>query len=180
MSGSLEPTARRRWPSGGVVAICGLLAALLFGGLAGETPNALPTHESSALYVGSVACSRCHSAIYRSYMKTAMGRSMASATTGPLPDLSLPAHFTNDKLDRRFDVFTRDGKLYESEYAIASDSSEIFRDTRPMEWLIGAGINMYVGVKSAGYAVSEEAPVFLLVFALPALVALAVWWKLRH
>jgi hypothetical protein len=47
-------------------------------------------------------------------------------------------------------------------------------------WLIGAGINMYVGVKSAGYAVSEEAPVFLLVFTLPALVALAVWWKLRH
>lgn len=47
-------------------------------------------------------------------------------------------------------------------------------------WLIGAGINMYVGVKSAGYAVSEEAPVFLIVFALPALVALAVWWKLRH
>jgi hypothetical protein len=47
-------------------------------------------------------------------------------------------------------------------------------------WLIGAGINMYVGVKSAGYALSEEAPVFLIVFALPALVALAVWWKLRH
>ena len=47
-------------------------------------------------------------------------------------------------------------------------------------WLIGAGINMYVGVKSAGYAVSEEAPVFLIVFALPALLALVVWWKLRH
>jgi hypothetical protein len=47
-------------------------------------------------------------------------------------------------------------------------------------WLIGAGINMYVGVKSAGYTVSEEAPVFLIVFALPALVALVVWWKLRH
>jgi hypothetical protein len=47
-------------------------------------------------------------------------------------------------------------------------------------WLIGAGINMYVGVKSAGYTVSEEAPVFLIEFALPALVALLVWWKLRH
>jgi hypothetical protein len=47
-------------------------------------------------------------------------------------------------------------------------------------WLICAGINMYVGVRSAGYAVSEEAPVFLIVFALPALVALVVWWKLRH
>jgi hypothetical protein len=74
-------------------------------------------------------------------MKTAMGRSMASATTGPLPELSLPAHSINDKTDRRFDVFKRDGKLYESEYAIAADSSEIFRDTRPMEWLIGAGVN---------------------------------------
>ncbi len=121
--------------------MCGLLPALLFGVLAGETPDARPTHESSALYVGSAACSRCHSAIYQSYMKTAMGRSMASAAAEPLPDLSLPAHFTNPKLDRRFDVFTRDGKLYESEYAIAPDSSEIFRDTRPMEWLIGAGVN---------------------------------------
>jgi hypothetical protein len=47
-------------------------------------------------------------------------------------------------------------------------------------WLIGAAINTYVGVKSAGYAVSEEAPVFLIVFALPALVAVFAWWKLRH
>src|ERR1700759_5036160 len=65
----------------------------------------------------------------------------AVAAIEPLPDLSLPAHFTNDKIDRRFDVFKRDGKLYESEYALAPDSSEIFRDTRPMEWLIGAGVN---------------------------------------
>jgi hypothetical protein len=113
----------------------------LFGLLAGETPDALPANDSSALYVGSAACSRCHSAIYHSYTKTAMGRSMASATSGRLPDLSLPAHSTNDKLDRHFDIFTRDGKLYESEYAIAADSSEIFRDTRPIEWLIGAGVN---------------------------------------
>ncbi len=47
-------------------------------------------------------------------------------------------------------------------------------------WLIGAGLNVYLGVKSAGYILSEEAPVFLLVFALPALVALISGWKLRH
>jgi hypothetical protein len=141
MSGNPEPTATKRSQSAGVVAICGLLPALLFGVLAGETPDARSAHASSALYVGSSACSRCHSAIYRSYMKTAMGRSMASATTGPLPELSLPAHSINEKTDRHFDVFKRDGKLYESEYAIAADSSEIFRDTRPMEWLIGAGVN---------------------------------------
>jgi hypothetical protein len=44
-------------------------------------------------------------------------------------------------------------------------------------WLMGAGVNMYIGVKNAGYSVSDELPVFLLVFALPALVALLVWWK---
>jgi len=40
--------------------------------------------------------------------------------------------------------------------------------------------NMYVGVKSAGYPVSEETPVLLLVFAIPAAVALLAWWKLPH
>ena len=46
-------------------------------------------------------------------------------------------------------------------------------------WLIGAGINLYVGVKQAGYTVAEEMPIFLLVFAIPAAVALFTWWKLR-
>ncbi len=141
MSEILGRTARKRGPSAGVAAICALLPALLLGVVAGQAPDARSAREGSALYVGSAACSTCHGAIYRSYAKTAMGRSMASATIGPLPDLSLPSHFTNDKIDRRFDVFRRDGKLYESEYAIGADSSEIFRDTRPMEWLIGAGVN---------------------------------------
>jgi hypothetical protein len=46
-------------------------------------------------------------------------------------------------------------------------------------WLIGAGINMFIGVKSAGYSVAEEAPVFLVVFAVPAIAALVIWWWLR-
>ena len=44
-------------------------------------------------------------------------------------------------------------------------------------WLIGAALNMYIGVKQAGYSVAEEAPIFLLVFAIPAAVALGIWWK---
>jgi hypothetical protein len=39
-------------------------------------------------------------------------------------------------------------------------------------WLVGAGINLWVGVARAGYSVAEEAPIFLLVFAVPAAVAL--------
>jgi hypothetical protein len=44
-------------------------------------------------------------------------------------------------------------------------------------WLIGAAVNMAIGVKKAGYSVADEAPVFLLVFGIPALVALFLRWR---
>jgi len=44
-------------------------------------------------------------------------------------------------------------------------------------WLIGAGINLWVGVHHAGYSVAEELPIFLLLFCVPALAALALRWK---
>jgi hypothetical protein len=46
-------------------------------------------------------------------------------------------------------------------------------------WLLGAAINLYMGVRSAGYSVGEELPVLILVFAVPAIVALTSWWRLR-
>jgi hypothetical protein len=46
-------------------------------------------------------------------------------------------------------------------------------------WFIGAGINLIIGVKRAGYSIAEEAPIFLVVFAIPALVALFAWWRFR-
>lgn len=47
-------------------------------------------------------------------------------------------------------------------------------------WLIGAAINMWVGVARAGYSVAEETPIFVLVFAVPAAVALLVAWGLSR
>jgi hypothetical protein len=47
-------------------------------------------------------------------------------------------------------------------------------------WLVGAGINMYVGVARAGYSLAEEAPIFLLVFAVPAIVAVLIAWRLAR
>jgi hypothetical protein len=44
-------------------------------------------------------------------------------------------------------------------------------------WFIVAAINMTVGVLKAGYSFGEEFPIFLLIFALPALVAIFVKWK---
>ena len=44
-------------------------------------------------------------------------------------------------------------------------------------WLIIAGINMWVGVAKAGYSVTEELPIFLLIFGVPAAVAILLKWK---
>jgi hypothetical protein len=45
-------------------------------------------------------------------------------------------------------------------------------------WLAAAAINLWFGVAKAGYSVKDEAPIFLLIFAVPAAVALLAWWKL--
>jgi hypothetical protein len=45
-------------------------------------------------------------------------------------------------------------------------------------WLVIAGANMWIGVARAGYSVAEELPIFLLIFGLPAAVALILKWKL--
>ena len=45
-------------------------------------------------------------------------------------------------------------------------------------WLFAAAANTWVGVARAGYAFREELPIFLLIFLLPAVVAVAVQWKL--
>jgi hypothetical protein len=48
-------------------------------------------------------------------------------------------------------------------------------------WLVVAAVNMWIGVAKAGYTVADEAPVFLVVFAIPAVVALLLVWRLtRH
>jgi hypothetical protein len=46
-------------------------------------------------------------------------------------------------------------------------------------WLIGAAVNMWIGVTRAGYSVAAEAPVFLIVFGVPAAAAFFTWMRLR-
>jgi hypothetical protein len=47
-------------------------------------------------------------------------------------------------------------------------------------WVIGAGINMWLGVTKAGYSVAQELPFFLVVFGVPAAVALLLVWRLTR
>jgi hypothetical protein len=44
-------------------------------------------------------------------------------------------------------------------------------------WLVAVLVNMWVGVSKAGYSIKDEAPVALLVFAVPAIFAIVIWWK---
>ena len=44
-------------------------------------------------------------------------------------------------------------------------------------WLLGALINMWLGVSRAGYSLAEEAPIFVVIFLVPAAVAALIWWK---
>lgn len=47
-------------------------------------------------------------------------------------------------------------------------------------WLVIASVNMWVGVSRAGYTVRQEAPILVLVFAVPAAVALVLAWRLSR
>ena len=44
-------------------------------------------------------------------------------------------------------------------------------------WLAATVFNLWVGVSHAGYSVREELPILLLLFGVPAVVALLVGWK---
>lgn len=45
-------------------------------------------------------------------------------------------------------------------------------------WLLVTGFNMWVGVTRAGYSANEELPVFLLLFVVPAAVAILLGRKI--
>lgn len=43
-------------------------------------------------------------------------------------------------------------------------------------WFIGAAINMWIGVNRAGYSYTDEFPIFVLIFTVPAAIAAWLWW----
>ena len=47
-------------------------------------------------------------------------------------------------------------------------------------WLVVALVNIWVGVSHAGYTVRQEAPILVLVFLVPAVVAGVVAWQLSR
>lgn len=62
--------------------------------------------------------------------------------------------------------------------AKTSDSSMTAATTAFLAiWFVAAATNLWIGVTRAGYSFQEEVPIFLLIFLLPAAVAVFVKWK---
>jgi hypothetical protein len=65
-------------------------------------------------------------------------------------------------------------KLFAAQY---SDAPAVAFIAYVVIWFIVAAFNMWVGVAKAGYSFTEELPIFLLIFSVPAVVAAVVKWK---
>ena len=66
------------------------------------------------------------------------------------------------------------GKLFSSQYPGAAFVATV---AYVALWFIVAGANMWLGVARAGYSVTEELPIFLLIFGVPAAAAILLKWR---
>ena len=93
-------------------------------------------------YVGSKVCRGCHAAIYETFSKTDMGNSMfPPGRLSELGWLTQPVDLYNEKHDRHYQIFSRDAKVYQSEYGVDEKGQETFRHTEELEFVIGTGEN---------------------------------------
>jgi hypothetical protein len=141
-----------RW-SGRILALLFLMSAWAPLGLGRNEPgvaaNSLHTKlvpylnaRPGVRYVGSKACARCHAEIYRSYVKTLMGRSMALPSDPSQRTLpAAPVTIRIEKFKRRFQVFRSGPNLYQCEYQVDPSGAPIFKDTRRISYVLGAGEN---------------------------------------
>jgi Tetratricopeptide repeat len=117
---------------------------------AGRTRLQNPTKNAQDEFVGSRSCVPCHEDIYDKFAKTNMGRSMTRVTPGLLTNLVTSGSSYDEKLDQHFEVFAREGKLFQSQFAMEPGGNDIFREIREIRWIIGSGTNGFAGVTTNG------------------------------
>jgi tetratricopeptide (TPR) repeat protein len=103
-----------------------------------EFRNAAP----GVRYVGSKICKGCHSAIYQQYSRTDMAHS--TFLPGNILDmgwLDKPVELYSEKMNRHYQVFARDSKVYQSEYGLDEQGKEVFRHTEELAYMVGSGVN---------------------------------------
>lgn len=112
----------------------------------GATIRATRAASGNDEYVGSQVCGECHTKIYQTYKQTDMGRSMSSVTPSLLQGLHVPATYYDQRLNRHYDVYVQNDKLYQSESAVDASGKEIFREQHQLPWIIGSGAAVIGGI----------------------------------
>jgi len=67
------------------------------------------------------------------------------------------------------------GKLFAGQFPMATRAATLLFVT---VWFAIAAANMWLGVTKAGYSITEELPIFLLIFAVPVIAAAVIKWRL--
>lgn len=119
-----------------------VLALAVTGGCQDAATVVYRNTAPGVAYVGSQVCAGCHADIYQSYLKTDMGRSM-SLPSDPAELAQVPPRVTihDAKLNRYFEIFRQGSDLFQSEYELAPDGTEVFRNTQKIAYVIGSGEN---------------------------------------
>ena len=66
------------------------------------------------------------------------------------------------------------GRLFSATFPAATSTATVAFTAL---WLALSALNLWAGVTRAGYSLADEAPIFLLVFGVPAVLAVIVRWK---
>ncbi|HTS22465.1 MAG TPA: hypothetical protein VMN79_11735 [Casimicrobiaceae bacterium] len=66
------------------------------------------------------------------------------------------------------------GKLFAGQFA---DALRVATWAFVMVWFVLAALNLWAGVAKAGYSLADELPIFLLIFTVPAAVAVLLKWR---
>jgi hypothetical protein len=102
-------------------------------------------------YIGSRACAGCHQKIYQDYVRTAMGRSMATvADNDRLERVADAASIFNEKLNRHFEVSRRESGIFQTEYELDAKGREVFRTASKLAYAIGSGVNGFTYIIRRG------------------------------
>ncbi len=112
------------------ISSCLRLLLFLFAAL---LANAQPV---TTAYVGSTACYSCHSAIYRSFKQTAMGRSIVPAAAWRPETVPLSATIAQPGSARTFSVSHSDAGWQQSE-----SEPGVFSVEHPLTYAVGSGVN---------------------------------------
>ena len=91
-------------------------------------------------YTGSKVCAGCHRKIFDDYMRSAMGRSMSTASGSPAGPAASVTVFSQ-KLNRYYQVFRDDEDVYQSEYELDAAKAIRFKTTHKLEYVLGSGVN---------------------------------------